>query len=95
MTYAWSASQQIIAGNTEPKAQGAFGFNLSWKNLSFFTSFMYEWGAQSYNTTLVNDVENADIENMNVDRRVLTDRWNKPGILLLERYQRSQCDYIT
>jgi len=30
---------------------------------------MYEWGAQSYNTTLVNDVENADIENMNVDRR--------------------------
>ena len=79
VTYAWSASQQIIAGNTEPKAQGAFGFNLSWKNLSFFTSFMYEWGAQSYNTTLVNDVENADIENMNVDRRVLTDRWNKPG----------------
>lgn len=79
VSYAWSASQQIIAGNTEPKAQGAFGFNLSWKNLSFFTSFMYEWGAQSYNTTLVNDVENADIENMNVDRRVLTDRWNKPG----------------
>lgn len=79
VTYQWSASQEIIAGNTEPKAQGAFGFNLSWKNLSLFTSFMYEWGAQSYNTTLVNDVENADVENMNVDRRVLTDRWNQPG----------------
>lgn len=72
-----------IVGNTEPKAQGAFGFNLTWKNISLFTSFQYEWGAQSYNYTLVNDVENADIEFKNVDKRVLTQRWQKPGDITL------------
>lgn len=79
VTYLWSSTQQIIAGNTEPKAQGSFGLNVSYKNLSLFASFMYEWGAQSYNSTLVNDVENADIERKNVDKRVLTDRWKEIG----------------
>lgn len=79
VTTTWSASQMAIVGNTEPKAQGAFGFNLTWKNISLFTSFTYEWGAQSYNYTLVNDVENAEIEYQNVDKRVLTQRWQKPG----------------
>ena len=79
VTTTWEASQMSIVGNTEPKAQGAFGFNLTWKNISLFTSFQYEWGAQSYNYTLVNDVENADIEFKNVDKRVLTQRWQKPG----------------
>ena len=32
-----------------------------------------------YNSTLVNNVENADIEYSNVDKRVLTQRWEKPG----------------
>lgn len=79
ITQEWKASQEVIVGNTEPKAQGSFGFNAGWQNLSLFVSFMYEWGAQAYNTTLVNDVENADIEHRNVDRRVLTDRWQQPG----------------
>lgn len=79
VTTTWSAAQMVIVGNTSPKAQGAFGFNLNWKSISLFTSFNYEWGAQSYNYTLVNDVENADIEFKNVDKRVLTQRWQKPG----------------
>ncbi len=41
--------------------------------------FFYEWGGQEYNQTLVNNVENADLVNKNVDLRVLTDRWKKPG----------------
>ena len=40
---------------------------------------MYQWGAQAYNETLLNKVENADIEHNNVDKRVLTQRWLKPG----------------
>lgn len=79
VTHQWSASQEVIVGNTEPKAQGSFGFNAGWRNLSLFVSFMYEWGAQAYNSTLVNDVENADIQYRNVDKRVLTDRWQQPG----------------
>ena len=35
-------------------------------------------GGQIYNETLVNKIENADI-NWNVDRRLLYDRWNTPG----------------
>lgn len=79
VTTVWDPTQQVIIGNSEPKVQGAFGFNLSWKQFSLFASFMYELGGKAYNETLVNSVENADIEGKNVDLRVLTDRWQKPG----------------
>lgn len=68
-----------MVGNTEPKAQGSFGFNVRYKDFSLYTSFLYECGGQHYNTTLVEKVENADIYNENVDKRVLTGRWQKPG----------------
>ncbi len=75
----WKAAEQVVVGDTEPKASGSFGCNLTYKNLSLFASFSYDWGKQTYNQTLVDQVENADIRNSNVDRRVLTDRWQKPG----------------
>lgn len=40
---------------------------------------MYKLGGQQYNSTLINKVENAPIKGKNVDRRVLTGRWQKPG----------------
>ena len=40
---------------------------------------MYEYGGQRYNSTLVSKVENADIYNSNVDKRVFSDRWKEPG----------------
>ena len=79
LTYEWSASEQVALGDTEPDAQGSFGFNLRYKNWSLFTSFMYQFGGQEYNTTLVEKVENADIYRYNADKRVLTERWQKPG----------------
>ena len=79
LTYEWSASEQVALGDTEPDAQGSFGFNLRYKNWSLFTSFMYQFGGQEYNTTLVEKVEDADIYRYNADKRVLTDRWQKPG----------------
>lgn len=75
----WNASQEVVVGNTEPKFNGSIGLNLSYKEWSLFASFQYEWGGQEYNQTLVDRVENADIANQNVDLRVLTDRWKKPG----------------
>ena len=75
----WQASQQVVLGNTEPKVQGSFGFNLGYRNSTLFASFLYECGGQAYNQTLVDNVENADIAYSNVDLRVLTDRWQKPG----------------
>lgn len=79
ISYLWKATEEVIVGNTEPKLQGAFGMNATYKNVSLFISFIYEYGGQLYNETLVNDVENADIRFKNVDKRVLTARWKKPG----------------
>ena len=62
-----------------PDFNGAFGVNISYKQWSLFASFLYEWGGQEYNQTLVDRVENAKISEGNVDLRVLTDRWQKPG----------------
>lgn len=75
----WDASDQVVLGTTEPDAQGAFGFNLTWKRLSLYASFMYEFGAQRYNQTLVDKVENVNVYATNVDRRVMEDRWMQPG----------------
>lgn len=75
----WIASNQQVLGNTDPKGQGSIGLNYSYKRFSVFISMRYEFGGQRYNTTLVDKVENIDIYNQNADRRVLTDRWTKPG----------------
>ena len=79
ITYDWNAADQVVIGNEEPKLQGTFGFNLRWKQFSLYSTFMYEFGGQRYNSTLVSKVENVHIQSSNVDRRVLTGRWQKPG----------------
>jgi len=79
LTYDWQSVEQQPIGDTEPDAQGSFGVNLRWKNFTMYTSFMYEWGGDSYNSTLVSNVETVDIYKYNADKRVLTDRWQKPG----------------
>ncbi len=72
VTDVWSAEDWTVIGDTAPKGQGSFGFTLSYRQWSLFTSFLYHFGGDAYNSTLVNYVEN-------VDRRVLLDRWQKPG----------------
>ena len=79
ITDTWDASQEVVVGNTEPKLNGSIGLNATYKNWSLFAAFQYEFGGQEYNQTLVDRVENADIANGNVDLRVLTQRWQKPG----------------
>lgn len=77
-TYEWSQAEHVVVGDTEPKARGAFGFNFNYRSLFMFTGFIYEFGGDQYNSTLVSKVENANIYR-NVDERVFTDRWQKPG----------------
>lgn len=79
LTTIWDSTDQISYGDTEPDIQGSFGFNFRYKQLSLYATFMYEYGGQRYNQTLVNKVENADIYNDNVDKRVLSQRWKQPG----------------
>ncbi len=79
LTTKWDSADQINYGDTEPDIQGSFGFNFRYKQLSLYATFMYEYGGQRYNQTLVNKVENADIYDNNVDKRVLSQRWKQPG----------------
>ena len=79
ITYDWNAADMQIVGNTEPTAQGSFGLNLTWKRFSLFTSFLYRWGGDRYNSTMVNYVENVSLMNTNADKRVGAERWKKPG----------------
>lgn len=92
VTYDWSSVEQQKIGDTEPWAQGAFGIQLRWKNFTMYTSFLYEWGGDSYNNTLINNVENVDLNSYNADYRVMLDRWQNVGDLtplksLKDRYQ--------
>ena len=78
-TYTWDANDQVVVGDKNPDIQGAFGFNVAYKNFYLNADFTYQYGAQSYNATLLNRVENAQIETQNVDKRVLTQRWKNAG----------------
>lgn len=78
LTYTWNADDQVVCGDELPKYTGTFGFNLDWKGFTVNTSFYYRLGGQMYNQTLVDKVEDADLQ-YNVDRRVYTGRWTTPG----------------
>ena len=77
-TYNWNAADMIVAGNAAPKYQGIFGFNAEVHNFGFGVTGRYLAGGQLYNQTLVDRVENIDM-NFNVDKRVLNGRWLAPG----------------
>jgi TonB-linked SusC/RagA family outer membrane protein len=79
ITYDWDPAEQQAIGNTEPWAQGSFGLNARYKRFTLFTTFLFEFGGDQYNQTLVDNVENVNLLRNNADARVLTDRWRKPG----------------
>lgn len=79
-TYEWNSNDQVVCGDATPKFQGNFGLSLRWQGFDLNAAFTYKMGGQTYNSTLVEKVENVDVKNNNVDIRVLTDRWNTPGV---------------
>ncbi len=78
-THVWDPVDMVVCGDKSPKAQGAFSINVSWRGFFVNASFLYQLGAQQYNQTLLDKVEQAKIDEGNVDLRVLTQRWQKPG----------------
>lgn len=77
-TYTWDANDQVVVGDNMPKFTGTYGFSTGYKGFMVNASFYYRIGGQMYNQTLVDKVENSDIQ-YNVDERVLTGRWNTVG----------------
>ncbi len=78
LTSTYNAAELVPIGNTEPLWQGNINSSFNYKGFGLNLSFNYQFGGQVYNQTLVDKVENADLR-YNVDKRVLTDRWQKPG----------------
>jgi TonB-linked SusC/RagA family outer membrane protein len=78
LTDTWNVNDKVVVGNAQPKLYGVFGANYEYKGFSIGFSCRYTSGGQIYNQTLVDKVENADI-NYNVDKRAYYDSWKKPG----------------
>jgi len=77
-TYTYRVSDQVVCGDKLPDFQGTAGFVFSYKGIELNATFRFQYGAQMYNQTLVDKVENASLKN-NVDKRVYDGRWRNPG----------------
>lgn len=80
-TYDYSASDQVVCGDTNPTLQGTISSMLTWRNLSLNVNFSYRFGGDMYNSTRMAKIENIDPKE-NVDVRAFTDRWSTPGDLV-------------
>ena len=78
LTTVWDYNDKVVCGTSDPKFRGTLNSFLTFKGVSLNMSFNFQWGGQMYNQTLASRVEGVDPNN-NCDRRVLYDRWKKPG----------------
>jgi TonB-linked SusC/RagA family outer membrane protein len=77
-TYVWNSNDKVSVGDTRARVSGTVSTGVDYKGFGFNIYMSYRLGADLYNQTLVDRIENADIT-FNVDRRVSSDRWKKPG----------------
>lgn len=77
-TFEWSAKRLTCMGVSQPKYYGNINSTFRWNKFLVTLSMGYRLGGQIYNTTLINKVENVNLDR-NVDYRVFKDRWQKPG----------------
>lgn len=77
-TYVWNAADKVPVGDTNPKVSGSITSSLTLGNISLGLGMQYRLGGYSYNSTLVDKIENSDII-YNMDRRALDERWTTPG----------------
>lgn len=81
ITDTWHARDKVYCGSADPKYRGNLNTMLQWRDLTVNVSFGYYWGGKMYNSTLRDRVEvtRYEIQNNNVDERVLSQRWYQPG----------------
>ena len=81
LTSTWSASDKVYLGPSQALYRGNFRTMVMWRGFTFNVSFGYHWGGKQYNSTLRDRVEvsRTTIGRQNVDERVLSARWMKPG----------------
>jgi hypothetical protein len=74
-TNSWNAADKVNAGSTDPEWQGTLKSLVTAKGISLGVYLNYQLGVYSYNQTLADKVENANLE-FNADKRVLQNRWS-------------------
>ncbi|SMD10405.1 SusC/RagA family TonB-linked outer membrane protein [Pedobacter nyackensis] len=77
-TYVWNSNDKVAVGDTRARVSGTLSTGVDYKGFGVNIYMTYRLGADLYNQTLVDRIENADIT-YNLDRRVSSDRWKKPG----------------
>ena len=77
LTYTWSADDQVVIGDTNPKWHGTIGISGGWKGFTLSAVASYKLGGDLYNSTLIDRVENISGYG-NLDKRV-NDVWTNPG----------------
>ncbi len=78
LTYEYDYRDKVVIGDETPKLQGSGGLNFIYKQWGISTRFTYRLGAENYNQTLATKIEGVNPK-YNADRRVFTERWQKPG----------------
>lgn len=81
LTYEFSYNDEVEIGDTRPTLEGVWGNMLYYKGFSASLQIRYSFGADAFNSTLYNKVENISSGSItsNQDKRALYDRWKKPG----------------
>lgn len=77
-TYDWDVKDIVPVADNTPTADGFFGASVGYKGFLMQVQLYTRFGGKEYNQTLIDRVENAD-PRYNVDKRVLEQRWKKPG----------------
>lgn len=70
---------QVIVGDTRSRVEGTFGTNFEHNGIGVNAFLRFRVGAQAYNQTLIDRVENVNVRLYNVDRRVADERWLQQG----------------
>lgn len=92
LTYTYDPADLVPVGDETPKVRGNAGINAEYKGFGFSMVLAYLAGGQSYNSTLVNKVENAPIR-YNVDKRLAEGRWREAG--QVTRYKKFESSVMT
>ncbi|MET4545873.1 TonB-linked SusC/RagA family outer membrane protein [Pedobacter africanus] len=77
-TFVWDVNDKTYVGDTRPRWTGAVNSNFLYAGFALNFSINYNYGADLYNSTLLNRVEAVDARN-NVDRRAYDLGWTGPG----------------
>ena len=77
----YNYAEEVEVGDTRPTLEGVFGNTFFWKGFSCSVYMRYSFGAEAFNSTVYQKVENISYSGIsyNQDKRALYDRWKNPG----------------